>query len=347
MRVSPPFAPSWLDHFEDWIEGLPVPPWASYLVAAVGASVLLHIPRWLDGSLRLASFEVYQFSGAISLVYFFAFIHYLNATARRALANYRPLLDLNDGEYASTEYTLARTPRRLGALAILIGVPTGAASFFLFPDSWGVQASFSIFSAGLILAVAVVVQVAITHWIIQVIRQARTIDRIHALTKSLNLYRRDPVYSFSYLTLRSALGMLLGVYAYLFVSLYLGLAPLPTAIDVLTLGFAIPLSLAIFFLPLSRMHGRLATEKARQLLELDDRYTRLVERFNRQVDQGKFADLDATARAIASLTTQRESLAKISTWPWRPETLRSLLSTVALPVLLYLASRLIGRLFGV
>ena len=347
MPEFPPFAPSWLDRLLDWIEARPIPPWASYLLAAGGASLIMHLPRWLDGSLPPGSFEVNQLAASIYPIFFIAFIHYLNTTARRALANYRPLLDLDDREYASTEYMLSRMPRRLGALAILIGVLIGAASFFSDPASWGVQPDFSILSGGSLLVGALVGMIAAACWVIQAIRQARTIDRIHALTKRLNLYRRDPVYSFSTLTLRAALGLLLGVYSYLFLSLSLGLAANPNAIDALAMGFGIALALAIFFLPLSRMHGRLAGEKRRLLLELDDRYTRLAERFNQQIDKGKFNELDAETRAIASLAAQREMLAKISTWPWRPETLRSLLSTVALPVVLYVGSRLAGQWLGV
>jgi hypothetical protein len=126
----------------------------------------------------------------------------------------------------------------------------------------------------------------------------------------------------------------------------LGLPPL-SAIDVAALGGAIAISLAIFILPLYRMHRRLGDEKQRLLLDADDRYSLLVDRFNGQLDKGKFTHLESTGRAIATLNTQRDSLAKVSTWPWRPETLRSLLSTIAAPIILYLASRLLGRLIGV
>ena len=191
-----------------------------------------------------------------------------------------------------------------------------------------------------------VVMILATYWAMQVIRQGRTVDRIHRTTTRLNIFRRDPVYAFSALTLRAALGLLLFAYSYPLSVTYLGLPPL-SAFDVATLGAAIAISLAIFILPLYRMHRRLGDEKQRLLLDADERYSLLVDRFNGQLDKGKFTDLESTGRAIATLTTQRDSLAKVSTWPWRPETLRSLLSTIAAPIILYLASRLLGRLIGV
>src|SRR3990170_2078633 len=331
---SPPFPPSWLDRLQAWIESLPIPTWTFYVFAALGLSLLMHLLRWLDGSLPPGSLEVNQLTLGIYPVYFFALIHYLNSSARRALANYRPLLDLKEPEYASLEYTLTRMPRRIGLLAIAVGAFLSATSFFSSPESWGVEPSFPYLSRGLVFIGAFTIQLAATYWIFQVIRQARTIDRILQSTKRLNIFRRDPVYAFSSLTLRSSLGLLIPVYTYLFLAYSLGVTAAPSAIDAATMGVAIALSLAIFFLPLSRMHGRLAAEKHLLLLDADQRYSILVDRFNRQVDKGRFTPLDSTGRAIAALTAQREAVTKISTWPWRAETLRALLSTVAAPIIL-------------
>ena len=344
--TAPLFPPSWLDRLQAWIEGLPVPPWASYLLAALGVSLLLHIQLWLDGSLPPWSIEVAQLLAALFLVYFAPLIHYLNTTARGALANYRPLLDVKEREYATLEYTLTRIPRRVGLAATFLGSVIGAASFFSSPESWGVTPNSSVLATTSALIGAMVVLFGLTYWAVQVIRQGRTVDDIHRMTTRLNIFRRDPVYAFSALTLRSAIGLLLFAYSYPILAFYVGLPPL-SAIDAAAVGAAIAISLAIFILPLSRMHRLLADEKHRLLLDADGRYSLLVDRFNRQLDKGKYTELESTGRAIATLATQRDSLAKVSTWPWRPETLRSLLSTIAVPIILYRASRLLGRLVGV
>jgi hypothetical protein len=193
---------------------------------------------------------------------------------------------------------------------------------------------------------AIAVQIVVLYWAAQVIRQARAIDRIHRLTPRINLLRRDPIYAFSALTLRSALGLVLFTYAYLLGTVFLGL-PAPNVVDTIMMSLGGVIALAIFVLPLWRMHRLLAEEKHRLLLEADERYSGLVGRFNQQLDKGRLSDLDSTGKAISSLVAQRDTIAKVSTWPWRPEALRSLLSTMAAPIILYLVSRLIGRLFGV
>jgi hypothetical protein len=310
-------------------------------------ALLFHIPLWSDGSLSLGIPDVTQVIAAAVPAYLLGLIHYLNSTARKALASYRPLLDLEVQDYALLDYTLTHVPKRLGILALLLGGFLGALSFFSSPADWGVKPTFSILSQGTLLFSALATQIAALYWIIQVVRQARTIDLVHKITKRLDIFRRDPLYSFSSLTLRSSVGLLLALYSYMFIALYLGLAPLPTTVDWITMGVGVAIALAIFFLPLNRMHSLLAAEKQRVLGEIDGRYSHLVERFNRQIDSGRYAALASTSSAIAALSAQREVVAKISTWPWRPDTLRSLLSTLGLPVILYLLSRLLGRMLGV
>lgn len=64
------------------------------------------------------------------------------------------------------------------------------------------------------------------------------------------------------------------------------------------------------------------------------------------MDHDRFEGMDDLNRALASLVIEREALAKISTWPWRPETLRGLLTLVALPILLWFVTALLGRFLG-
>ena len=340
------FPPSWADHLQGRIERLSLPPWAAYLILFLAVSLLFHAAVWLEGSLPPGSVDTLLLVYALVPVYFLAFSHYLNATARQALAKYRPLLDVSDHEYAALEYGLTKVPRRIGLLAVVLGVLIGAANFLPAPESWGVMAGASSLQTALGLLDTIFVQVVGLYWFAQVIRQARAIDRVHRLTPRINLFRRDPIYAFSALTLRSALGLVLFTYAYLLGTVYLGL-PDPNVLDMVTMSLGGAIALAIFVLPLWRMHRLLGEEKRRLLLEADERYSALVGRFNHQLDKGRLADLDTTGRALASLAGQRETLAKVSTWPWRPEALRSLLSTMAAPIILYLVSRLLGRLFGV
>jgi hypothetical protein len=344
---SPPYPGSWVDRLFVWIEGRPFPPWLFYLLIILALAILGHIVRWFDGSLSPGSFQVIPVVEAPFAVYFFALIHYLNSASRRALATFRPVLHVTDEESLQLEYVLNTIPRWTGILAVLAGAFLGFTSVYLRPESWGVSAAPSL---GLTALITTMANVGAILWVAHTIRQLRGVDRIHLMPKNINPFHREPLYAFSALTLPTAIGGLLPVYIYLFLAYYLGVLgplPYPSAFEAAGFGLVIVLALAAFILPLFSMHRRLAQEKARLVAEADQRYSAILDRFNEQLDESRFKDLDATSRAIASLASQRDALARISTWPWRPETLRSLLTTLALPVLLYIVSRLVGRLLGV
>lgn len=51
-------------------------------------------------------------------------------------------------------------------------------------------------------------------------------------------------------------------------------------------------------------------------------------------------------KTLAALKAEHDVIEKISTWPWKIETLRSFVSAMALPIILYLISRFLERLLG-
>jgi hypothetical protein len=105
-------------------------------------------------------------------------------------------------------------------------------------------------------------------------------------------------------------------------------------------------ALACFVLPLNSMHRRLAQEKSRLLAESNRRLELTLAALHQQVDQGEYNKVDGMQKALAALQAEHQIIDKISTWPWRVETLRTFLSTITIPIILYLISRFLGRLVG-
>jgi hypothetical protein len=103
------------------------------------------------------------------------------------------------------------------------------------------------------------------------------------------------------------------------------------------------ISTALFVLPLNGMHRRLVREKAHQVTESDLRFEALARELHEQVDGRRFEQMDAINKAMASLTIETDKLKKISTWPWRPDTLRGFLSSIALPIVLWIITTLLSR----
>jgi hypothetical protein len=94
------------------------------------------------------------------------------------------------------------------------------------------------------------------------------------------------------------------------------------------------------------MHRRLAQEKSRLLGESSRRLESTLAALHERVDHGEYDKVDGMQKAVAALQAEQQIIDKISTWPWRIETLRAFLSTITLPIILYLISRFLGRLVG-
>ena len=93
---------------------------------------------------------------------------------------------------------------------------------------------------------------------------------------------------------------------------------------------------AAFLLPLLGMHRRLAGEKARLQGEVNQEMETVYRELQKQVRSKAYAHVDELDKALSGVLRMREVVAKLSTWPWQPETLRGLLAAVGLPIVIWL-----------
>jgi hypothetical protein len=47
-----PFKPSWIDHFNNWVEKLSVPSWVFYVVLGIGLILVQILFLWLDNGMQ-------------------------------------------------------------------------------------------------------------------------------------------------------------------------------------------------------------------------------------------------------------------------------------------------------
>ena len=53
--------------------------------------------------------------------------------------------------------------------------------------------------------------------------------------------------------------------------------------------------------------------------------------------------IDALSKAQTALIQERDLIVRLSTWPWDPSTLRAVVSAIALPIALFLVTRVLDR----
>ncbi len=337
-----PYGRSWVNALNDWIDRLPGPAWIAYL-AAVSLGLGLTFAQALDD---LATASPYIIGGGF---YYGALpfavlllVRNLDRTATEAFRTLRPSLDLDPVEATNLIYRLTVIPARPALIMVVVAVVLGPLSYVLDPVGSGVV---GLSTTNLVLRfvweswVSALFLVLIYH----TIRQLRLVDAIHRRIIRIDLFDQGPLYGFSKVTSRTAIGLI--------VLLVPGVFLIPPeagvgfiALSVAWYAAAVIIAAAAFVLPLRGIHDRIAAEKRHLQAEIGRRLTVTLEAIHAAVDADDGPAIDARNRALSTLMTERDLVAKVSTWPWSAGALTGFLSAVLLPIGLWIVTRMLERL---
>jgi hypothetical protein len=332
-----PYHPSWIDRLSDWIDDLPGPAWLFYVLIICVSALLFNVAFWLDGTLPVGTFDPDPTSFAFYTFYWLGMYHYLSRVALRALQRFRPLLDVDETEYARIGYQLRVLPRGLGLVALPLGVILGLSSVL---ESLGAgdELNFqSVLGIALDVILTAFLSASLITLIIRSIRQLRLVSRLHERATHIDLLNLEPPHAFSDLTARTGVGVLLLL---ILSSLQVGLR---TTLDVILTGSISMVAIGIFVIPLIGMRDRLEEEKKRRIQETNGLLRAATNRLQKGVRNEDYEGMNATEAAIGALMRQRELLGGIPTWPWDPRTLRGFASTLVMPIFIWLVTRILER----
>lgn len=93
------------------------------------------------------------------------------------------------------------------------------------------------------------------------------------------------------------------------------------------------------------VHVRLVIEKRERMLQTSRQLDELSVLLPKAVDERSFAEVDGINKSIVALQNELNMLEKAPTWPWNPDTVRVILTAILLPILVWIAQRILGR-FG-
>ena len=170
--------------------------------------------------------------------------------------------------------------------------------------------------------------------------QLRVIGRAYRYVESIDLLHLERSHAFARVTAATGLALLaLG---------YIGLATNPDALSnpqvlawaVLTTAAAV----ACFVVPLNGIHELIAAEKSRRLEAVERLLGRVLDDLHLRAERGDVSDASAVNDQISSLLAERDVLARVSTWPWSPGTLRGFGTAIVLPIALWLVYRVLDQL---
>jgi hypothetical protein len=271
-----------------------------------------------------------------------AVAHYVSRAAREALADYRPALGAIEARYSELEVGLTTMPVWASIVAPLIGLAVWTAGQFTAAGAWGVNDHTSLATNVATFAFGIVLNTGFVVFIFRAINQTRLIAFIHRESTAVDVWNTTPHRAFSRLTLAIAVSLVVPYAIVEAVAIGLGQS---SVVEIGLLAGALVVAVIVFALPLDGMHRQLVREKGRVIDENDTAFATAGQRLHETV-AGELEHAAALNSALQALTSERTRLREISTWPWSASTVRGFVSSIGLPVLLFLLTAGLSRLLG-
>ncbi|MFQ5341663.1 MAG: hypothetical protein ACE5F6_08985 [Anaerolineae bacterium] len=341
--MAQPYPPSWVDRFIGWVQRRPGPSWLAYLGMWLALFLVINAAKWLDGSQPVATIQLRHAARTAHGFYFLALMHYLKVTAGESLRKFRPALGVSEAEYHRLHYRLTTLPARGALLASGLGVLVTVTVVLFEPNPPNPDYATSPLLIGLDAGMVLFMLATLGPLVYQTIHQFMTVDRIHNQATNIDLFQPEPLYAFSGLTARTALGYIL------IADLTLAFMLEEVTSDPATAALLIFMTLAAaaaFVVPLLGLHRRMVEAKTPLEAAVNQRMEAAIAELHRRVDAGDLEGMTELHRAMSSLEIEREVLARIPTWPWRPGTLRGVASAVTLPVAVWLIQQILAYYLG-
>lgn len=343
MANEQPYIPSWIDCFNNWVKKLAIPAWLFYVVFGLLLILVQVLFLWFEDGLKAMDLlPVIIFNGLFT-PFLLGLIYLLDNQAVTALNSMKPVLDLTESEFDRYEYKLSNMPF---ALPLVVGL-TVLVIVILMEQLWVVPVRYTALERLPVFSVVFYITDKSSAFLFGVfiyhtIRQLRLVNNINSNHIRINLFNVGPIQSFSRLTASTAIGLVVGVYGWMLLNPEL-------LTDPGIFGFVLIitiLAVSIFVWPLYGVHKRMEVAKERALQEIDLRFESIFSKFNQQIGEDGYSEINMLNGTISSLEIQHRRVKSISTWPWRTETARFALTAIALPLVLAILQFLFEQAFN-
>lgn len=337
MQNAALYPPGWIDRLTAWVERLPGPVWTFYAVLWLVLYLVLLATQWTGGTtVTFYPFHLFL-AGAVSFI--FGLIHYLDKTADAALDRFRPVLNCSEAEYAEMRYRLTTMPAGPTLLVTLFAVVVAGLGLIALPLEWRLRVlhfADSTSSVDYHSALSSIVWFSVVLFSYHTLHQLSEVRFIYGRAR-VNLFNLEPLYAFSDLSARTAIGLVAFVSAF-----YILVPELLTNLFSLGMGvFFTGVALLTFVWPLLGTHNLLIGEKTRFLGETAKLLEASITELNRHISSKETQGIDDWNKALSGLEAERSALSRISTWPWQTETLRSVVAALLFPVMVWLIQRIL------
>lgn len=339
--AAAPYLPGWLDRVVHRIGRLPGSNTAYCALIAIVQGAWMLGSLWWTGEVQVGTVPWPRlFSIVITPALLWGRFN-LDRLAASCMDRFRPMLSVGDDEFERLRYELTTLSSRTTNVVTLCAVAALVVNAVVAPERWlrlwgGSAPVFWIAVAPVAIPTMAVVAVSLA----QAVHQLGMVDRIHELAGPIDIRRAKPLHAFSRLTALTGMSFIL-LATYVIGTRRELIHALP-AVGGLTFAM-IPIGVTCFLLPLRGIHERLVDARDRAIAQVEDRLATVYARVHEQVDAGRHDDAQALRSQIESLSVEMKGLQQLSTWPWETSTLTGFLTTLVLPILLWILQRILER----
>jgi hypothetical protein len=339
-----PYPPSALDRLIQRIDRLPAHGWWLYPTLLGVFLVWIHAFVWAWGVQPVGTLVPASMTYVFYAPFALAAIHFLDRAGTQAMAVFRPALDLTDTEIEARRYELVTLPAgptvwAMLAIGTAIGVGVATTQTAAALAMFGPTSAEALFLT-IPFAIAGYTGFAALSW--HTIRQLRAVARLHR-EAHLDLFDTGPIYAFSGLTMRTG-------FVWIFVGYYsLTVSGAFVSVNAIALPLSIAnfvVAAACFVLPLYGLHGRLVAEKARLLRGASTRVAAMTSELYGRVDGGQLTGIKEITDGYAGVVAARDQVLKLPTWPWPPRAIGQFATALVLPIVIFVATRIVGQQLG-
>jgi hypothetical protein len=309
----------------------------------IGISVALvawaHAVLWATGRLVAWTVDANVFLLVVYVSYFFPGAVLGLRIARRATKAFWPATGWPETAQRAWIYRFSAIPMRYELAAIAVGVVVGIGGLLGAPDAVVGPQEGRIGSFIALLPNFLGGYVLNTIGIVLSVRWLSLVAEIHRDARAINPFDRIPIYAFSRLTVYVGLVILVMTYfTFAFNAPFIS-GNVPALLELpVTTG----LSIGAFIVPLWGIHQRLVRIKAALFEDVERRTTLVSTELYDRLDARAFDGAKVVSDSLSALTTLRERIRRVPTWPWPPQLLRGFVSALLLPIVIYLITRTIG-----
>lgn len=338
MTIKVPYKSFYTANLNAWIARLPIPKWVFYLAVLILFGALQHAAAWVKGALQFGEFNFYLAFSAAWIIEMLILMEYLEHGAGKSLDAFRPMLSVSNEELAELRYKFTKIPRAVATGIFIVGA---VLAFFLANSVREVSPQINFIFPALTIGGWVFSTGLGVVFFYQIFRQLRQITMFYRLADRIDLFNLSPVYLFSKMTAFIAIIIFISIYL---TPLLLDPSSLQSNLVTFQLYIFIALSLAIFYIPLVGVNRRLIAQKEQMLKTVTDQIETMLKRIHRAIEMEDYSEAGGMRSILMSLKEEREFVEAVPTWPWRPATLRGLLSAILLPIVIWLIQQLLERI---